>query len=102
MWLIASALRRPISVLVAVAYIGSAAFRHPSDPPNVVWTMADRGPNIACSDMKKIAKIDFPACKEVKNGRVYPTPSYTPSIYRVILMEDGTFRVTDVPSNSIH
>jgi len=35
-------------------------------------------------------------CREVKNGRIYPTPSYTPSIYRVMLLDDGSFRVTDV------
>jgi hypothetical protein len=76
--------------------IGSGAFRHPNDPPNVIWTMGDRGPNIACSDMNKIAGVELPACKEVKNGRVYLTPSYAPSIYRVLLRDDGTFRVTDV------
>jgi hypothetical protein len=76
--------------------IGSAAFRGPNDPPNVIWTLGDRGPNIACSEMKTIAGIEFAPCKGVQNGRVYPTPSYTPSIYRVMLMDDGTFRVTDV------
>jgi hypothetical protein len=75
--------------------IGSSAFRHPSDPPNVIWTLGDRGPNIACSEMKEIAGLELAACKEVKNGRVYPTPSYAPSIYRVLIMENG-FRVTDV------
>jgi hypothetical protein len=75
--------------------IGSAAFRHPSDPPNMLWTIGDRGPNIACSDMKEQAGTEL-TCKEVRNGRVYPTPSYTPSIYRVLLLDDGTFRVTDV------
>ncbi len=75
--------------------IGSGAFRHPSDPPNVIWTLGDRGPNIACSDMKEQAGTEL-ACKEVKNGRVYPTPFYTPSMYRVLLLDDGTFRVTDV------
>ena len=76
--------------------IGSGAFRHPDDPPNVIWTVGDRGPNIACSEMKQIARIEFAACKGVQNGRVYPTPSYAPSIYRVMLLDDGTFRVTDV------
>ena len=75
--------------------IGSAAFRHPNDPGNVIWTVGDRGPNIACSEMKEIAGVELAACKEVRNGRVYPTPSYAPSIYRVMIME-GTFRVTDV------
>jgi hypothetical protein len=75
--------------------IGSAAFHHPSDPPNVIWTLGDRGPNIACDEMKSIAGVELAACGEVRGGRVYPTPSYTPSIYRVLLM-DGTFRITDV------
>src|SRR5262245_3857120 len=76
--------------------IGSGAFRHPSDPPNVIWTVGDRGPNIACSEMKGIAGVDFAPCNGVRNGRVYPTPSYAPSIYRVLLLEEGGFRVTDV------
>jgi len=76
--------------------IGSGAWRGPNDPPNVIWTVGDRGPNIACSEMKEIAGIEFAPCKGVQNGRVYPTPSYAPSIYRVMLLEDGTFRVTDV------
>lgn len=75
--------------------IGSAAFRHPNDPPNVTWTLGDRGPNIACSDMKEQAGTEL-TCAGVKNGRVYPTPSYTPSMYRVLLLDDGTFRITDV------
>ncbi len=76
--------------------IGSGAWRGPNDPANVIWTVGDRGPNIACSEMKEIAGIDFAPCKGVQNGRVYPTPSYAPSIYRVMLLENGTFRVTDV------
>src|SRR5215813_14910062 len=76
--------------------IGSGATRHPNDPPNMIWTIGDRGPNIACDEMKSTAGVEPAACREVKNGRVYPTPSYTPSIYRVMLLQDGTFRVTDV------
>jgi hypothetical protein len=75
--------------------IGSAAFHHPKDPPNVLWTLGDRGPNIACSEMKETAGVEL-NCREIKNSRVYPTPSYAPSIYRVMLLDDGTFQVTDV------
>jgi hypothetical protein len=75
--------------------IGSAAFRHPSDPPNVMWTLGDRGANIECREMKALTGVEL-GCGEVKNSRVYPTPSYTPSIYRVMLLDDGTFRITDV------
>jgi hypothetical protein len=75
--------------------IGSSAFRRPDDPPNVIWTLGDRGPNIECKDMKAVAGVDL-GCGEIKNSRVYPTPSYAPSIYRVMLLDDGSFRVTDV------
>jgi hypothetical protein len=76
--------------------IGSAAFHHPNDPANTIWMLGDRGLNIACGEMKTIAGVDLPACEDVKNGRIFPMPFYTPSIYRVMLMEDGTFQVTDV------
>lgn len=76
--------------------IGSGAFRHPSDPPNVIWTVGDRGPNIACSEMREVAGVELAGCRETPAARVYPTPSYTPSIYRVMLLPDSTFRVTDV------
>lgn len=76
--------------------IGSGAFRHPDDPPNVIWTIGDRGPNVTCGEFKSIAHMDLAACRETKNARIYLAPSYAPSIYRVLLRDDGTFRVTDV------
>ncbi len=76
--------------------IGSGAFHHPDDPPNVIWTIGDRGPNLTCGDLKSLAKIELPLCRDTKNARIYLAPSYTPSIYRVLLQDDGTFRVTDV------
>jgi len=76
--------------------IGSGAWRGPKDPANVIWTVGDRGPNIACSEFKQIVGMEFAPCKGVQNGRVYPTPSYSPSIYRVMLLDNATFRVTDV------
>jgi hypothetical protein len=76
--------------------IGSGAWRGPKDPANVIWSVGDRGPNIACSEFKEIVGMEFAPCKGVQNGRVYPTPSYAPSIYRSMLLDNGTFRVTDV------
>ena len=76
--------------------IGSGAFRGPNDPPNMIWTLGDRGPNFTCGEAKNFAGVTPATCSEVRNGRVYPVPGYTPSIYRVILLDDGTFRVTDV------
>ncbi len=39
--------------------IGSSAFRRPDDPPNVIWTLGDRGPNIECKDMKEVAGVEL-------------------------------------------
>jgi len=36
------------------------------------------------SELKEMTGVEL-TCREVKNGRIYPTPSYTPSIYRVVL-----------------
>src|SRR5215475_6602024 len=49
--------------------IGSGAYRHTSDPPHVMWTIGDRGPNIPCDEMKTIAGVALDACREVRNGR---------------------------------
>jgi hypothetical protein len=76
--------------------IGSGAFHHPDDPPNVIWTVGDRGPNLTCGDFKSIAQMDLPICRDTRNARIFLTPSYAPSLYRVLLTDQGTFRVTDV------
>jgi hypothetical protein len=76
--------------------IGSGAFRHPDDPPNVIWTVGDRGPNLTCGDFKQVAQMQLPACREAKSARIYLTPPYAPSIYRVLLTDAGVFRITDV------
>ena len=76
--------------------IGSGAFRGPNDPGNVIWTIGDRGPNFTCGEAKNVSGVTPKTCGEVKNGRVYPVPAYSPSIYRMMLLDDATFRVTDV------
>jgi hypothetical protein len=78
--------------------IGSGAFRHPADPPNVIWTVGDRGPNLTCGDAAKLIGTDVAeACRRLKDGRVYPTPDYAPSIYKVELDRAArTFKLLDV------
>jgi hypothetical protein len=77
--------------------IGSGAFRHPSDPADVVWTVGDRGPNMTCAEADKLIGAEISAtCKKHKNGRVYPTPDYTPTIYKLQLdRASGSFKVID-------
>jgi hypothetical protein len=101
--------------------IGSAAYRGPLDffpfsiwdflfdlfhvghrrnsVVDAVWTVSDRGPNIQCEEAPLFLGLtDVVACPaegsvEAGVGRLYPRPDYSPSIFRVLLLRDGTFRV---------
>lgn len=77
--------------------IGSGAFRHPSDPDNVIWTIGDRGPNMTCPEAGKLLSAEIEAlCRKAKAGRVYPSPAYVPSIYKVELDRNARrFRVIE-------
>lgn len=66
--------------------IGSGAFRRSGDAALRFYTVSDRGPNIACGDLEGYGANKEELCKEApKNGRVYPRPAYSPSIYQVEL-----------------
>ncbi len=66
--------------------IGSGAFHAPNEPSNVFYTVTDRGPNIPCSGtLDIIGTADF--CKDAQgavdnNGKVFPVPGFTPTIYQ--------------------
>ncbi|MFN3891512.1 MAG: esterase-like activity of phytase family protein [Beijerinckiaceae bacterium] len=66
--------------------VGSGAFRHKDDPANTFWSVGDRGPNMTCAEGKPLVG-DAPAaeCAKRRNGRIYPTPDYAPSIYQISL-----------------
>jgi hypothetical protein len=80
--------------------LGSGAFRHPADPADMITTVSDRGPNFTCEAAKTIiGEASQALCRDVKRARVYPTPDYSPSIYRLVLdREAGRFAVKDVIS----
>lgn len=80
--------------------LGSGAFRHASDPANVIYAVSDRGPNFTCKAAIKLMGEESQAlCKGIKGARFYPTPDYTPSIYRLELdVAAGSFLVKDVIS----
>lgn len=76
--------------------IGSAAFRAKDEPANVFWTLSDRGPNFTPEDAEEITGVSGEKlCGEIKKCRIYLTPDYSPSIYRIEVKDDGTFRVMD-------
>jgi hypothetical protein len=76
---------------------GSAAFHNPDDPANVFYTASDRGPNIKCEDSgdAPIEIADF--CGMVdengdfqvdNDGKIFPDPSFDPTIYKLALVQD--------------
>jgi hypothetical protein len=75
--------------------IGSGAYRRPTDRPDIVYFLSDRGPNIACGDAEAITGVPRARlCAQANAGRVYPVPGYAPSIYGVQLDEAARrFRV---------
>ena len=77
--------------------IGSAAYHRPGDPGDIVYTLSDRGPNIACSEVEAVTGVARATlCAEDRNGRVYPVPGYSPTLYGVqLLLAEGRFRVFD-------
>ncbi|MDF2118687.1 esterase-like activity of phytase family protein [Roseiarcaceae bacterium H3SJ34-1] len=83
--------------LVITVGVGSGAARHRNDPPDVVWTIGDRGPNMTCSEAPGILGEDIAqACRKLTNGRIYPTPDYVPSIYKLELdRAAGSFKLLE-------
>jgi len=65
--------------------LGSAAFRSPSDPPGVIWTLTDRGPNIDCGDApERITGLTADViCAGDKSAKSFPLPGFAPSIVKL-------------------
>jgi hypothetical protein len=77
--------------------VGSGAFRHKDDPANTFWAVGDRGPNMTCAEGKPLlGNAPAAECAKRVNGRIYPTPDYTPSIYRISLdRAAGSFKLLE-------
>ena len=75
--------------------IGSAAYHRPGDPGDIVYTLSDRGPNFACSEAEAVTGVARGVlCAADRNGRVYPVPGYSPTLYGVRLRpSEGRFEV---------
>lgn len=78
--------------------IGSGAFHRAGEPANLIYTVSDRGPNFTCDEEGQAITGLTPEqmCGATKGGRLYPLPSYAPSIFTVELLPDHTFRVIDI------
>ncbi|MCI0756953.1 esterase-like activity of phytase family protein [Teichococcus vastitatis] len=67
--------------------IGSAAHHRAGDPVDIVYTLSDRGPNIACGDAEPVTGLPAARiCAADPKGRLYPVPDYAPTLYGVRLL----------------
>lgn len=80
--------------------IGSGAFHFAKDPDTLVYTVSDRGANFTCDEEGQAISGLTPdqMCGGTKGGRIYPMPGYAPSIFKVELNADKTFRVVETIS----
>ncbi|MEN8217847.1 MAG: esterase-like activity of phytase family protein [Pseudomonadota bacterium] len=60
--------------------VGSGAFHFQDDNSDEFYTITDRGPNIACNESTQVLGIDD-FCRD-DNGRIFPVPNFTPTIYK--------------------
>ncbi len=76
--------------------IGSAAWRDAKDPPGVIWTITDRGPNLDCAGIDKIAglKIDK-LCAGDDKAKNFPLPDFTPAIARIEIGADNVAKLLE-------
>lgn len=77
--------------------IGSALFHMKGDPDNVFYSVTDRGPNIDCAETEELIGADFnKMCAGDKSAKLFPIPTFVPSIQRVELGSDGKFTIKEL------
>ncbi|PZF78913.1 esterase-like activity of phytase family protein [Aestuariivirga litoralis] len=79
--------------------IGSAAFRDPKDPPGVVWTITDRGPNLDCEGIEELTGLGMDVlCAGDGKAKNFPQPDFTITIQKVETGADNVAAVTETIS----
>jgi hypothetical protein len=74
--------------------IGSAAYRDPKDPEGVIYTITDRGPNLDCDGIEKVAELDSTMlCAGDTKAKNFPIPGFNPAIYKLKIDTYGTATV---------
>lgn len=76
--------------------LGSGLFRSPSDPEGVIWAITDRGPNIDCKKPKDVTGLGTKEiCDSDKDGKIFPLPAFTPTIYKLNIDPAGAVSVLE-------
>ena len=66
---------------LSVGY-GSGATHRAGEDAGLIYTITDRGPNIACDEAKDLTGADTDAmCAGDKDGKIFPVPAFDPTIY---------------------
>jgi hypothetical protein len=72
--------------------VGSGLYHSPYDEANIVYSVTDRGPNIDCPVTEKLTGSVL--CEK---GKVFPVPSFVPSIYKIKITEKGAEILEIIP-----
>lgn len=76
--------------------IGSAAWRDPRDPAGVIWTITDRGPNLDCAGIEKIAGLGIDKlCAGDDKAKNFPLPGFGITIQKLEIGNDNAARLLE-------
>ncbi|MFN0191953.1 MAG: esterase-like activity of phytase family protein [Aestuariivirga sp.] len=76
--------------------IGSAAWRDPKDPPGVIWTITDRGPNLDCAGIDEITGLGMEKlCNGDEKAKNFPLPDFAPAIAKIEISTDNIAKLLE-------
>jgi hypothetical protein len=76
--------------------IGSGAWRDPKDPPGVIWTITDRGPNLDCDGIDEITGLGLDKlCAGDKSAKNFPLPGFAPTISKIEIGADNRAKLLE-------
>jgi hypothetical protein len=76
--------------------IGSAAWRDPSDPAGVIWTVTDRGPNFDCAGIEEFTGLDLnKLCNGDDKAKNFPLLSFAVTISKIEVGADNTAKLLE-------
>lgn len=80
----------PSRILEIKSGFGSGLTRHPAGPPDIVWAVCDRGPNLKIREATEAYGWSSPTGKEAaKDAKLMPRTDIGPSIAKLRLVGDA-------------
>ena len=75
----------PGGTMAILSGFGSGLSRRPGDPPNIVWAVGDRGPNLKPKTLAERYRVELDA---ERGAKVMPRPDLGPAVARLRVGED--------------